>query len=49
MRRSVGLDEAGVRMRQVEAEHLQLHPYAADDASHEVFVPLAAIQGSLFG
>src|ERR1700720_2699330 len=30
--RRIGLDEAGVRMRQVEAEHMQLHPYAADDA-----------------
>jgi hypothetical protein len=27
----IGLDEAGVRMRQVEAEHMQLHPHAADD------------------
>src|SRR5580693_2744834 len=31
--RRIGLDEAGVRMRQVEAEHMQLHPYAADDAN----------------
>src|SRR3984893_15525374 len=30
--RQIALDEAGVRMRQVEAEHMQLHPYAADDA-----------------
>src|ERR1700737_2597712 len=30
---SPDLDEAGVRMRQVEAEHMQLHPYAADDAN----------------
>src|SRR6202022_3270835 len=30
--RRIGLDEAGVRKRQVEAEHMQLHPYAADDA-----------------
>ena len=30
--RRIGLDEAGVRMRQVEAEHMQLHPHAADDA-----------------
>src|SRR6202040_2489282 len=30
--RRIGLDEAGVRMRQVEAEHMQLHAYAADDA-----------------
>ncbi len=26
----VGLDEAGIRVRQVEAEHVQLHPHAAD-------------------
>src|ERR1700732_2704211 len=31
--RRIDLDEAGVRMRQVEAEHMQLHPYAADDAN----------------
>src|ERR1700724_278551 len=31
--RRIGLDEAGVRMRQVEAEHMQLRPYAADDAN----------------
>ena len=29
--RRIGLDEAGVRVRQVEAEHMQLHPHAADD------------------
>ncbi len=28
--RGIGFDEAGVRMRQVEAEHMQLHPHAAD-------------------
>jgi transposase len=28
----IGLDEAGVRLRQVEAEHMQLYPHAADDA-----------------
>ena len=26
----VGLDEAGIRVRQVEAKHVQLHPHAAD-------------------
>src|SRR3984893_5485217 len=31
--RRIGLDEAGVRMRQVEAEHMQLYPYAADDTN----------------
>src|SRR3984893_8885740 len=31
--RRIGLDDAGVRMRQVEAEHMQLHPYAADDTN----------------
>ena len=30
--RRIGLDETGVRMRQVEAEDVQLHPHAADDA-----------------
>ena len=29
----IGLDETGVRMRQVEAEDMQLHPHAADDAN----------------
>src|SRR6202521_4418870 len=28
--RRIGLDETGVRMRQVEAENMQLHPHAAD-------------------
>src|SRR3977135_1605700 len=31
--RRIGLDEAGVRMGQVEAEHTQLHAHAADDAN----------------
>jgi hypothetical protein len=30
--RRIGLDETGVRMRQVEAEHMQLHANAANDA-----------------
>ena len=29
--RRIGLDEASVGVRQVEAEHMQLHPRAADD------------------
>src|SRR3977135_4063503 len=31
--RRIGLDEAGVRMRQGGAEHMQLHPITADDAN----------------
>ena len=30
--RRIGLDETGVRLRQVEAEDMQLHAHAADDA-----------------
>jgi hypothetical protein len=30
--RRIGLDEAGVRLRQVETKHTQLHAHAADDA-----------------
>src|SRR3981081_3576638 len=30
--RRIGLDETGVRLRQVEAEDMQLHANAADDA-----------------
>src|ERR1700730_17247728 len=30
--RRIGLDEAGVRLRQVETKHMQLHAHAADDA-----------------
>ena len=31
--RRIGLEETGVRMRKVEAENVQLHPHAADDAN----------------
>jgi hypothetical protein len=30
--RQIGLDEAGVRLQQVETKHTQLHAHAADDA-----------------
>jgi hypothetical protein len=30
--RRIGLQKTGVRLRQLEAEHMQLHPHAADDA-----------------
>ena len=30
--RRIGLDETGVRLRQVETKHMQLHAHAADDA-----------------
>ena len=30
--RRIGLNEAGVRLRQVETKHTQLHAHAADDA-----------------
>jgi hypothetical protein len=30
--RRIDLDEASIRLRQVEAEDMQLHPHAADDA-----------------
>ena len=30
--RRIGLDEASVRLRQVETKHMQLHPHAANDA-----------------